>query len=253
MELQGKVVVITGGASGLGESCARLFTDNGAKVAILDLSRDKGEKLAHELGGIFCHTNVCDEKGMQAAICETVNTFGAIHVAVSCAGMGILSPILSKDGPLSIKDFKLVVDVNLIGTVNLVRLAAEQMIKNDPNPDGERGVVINTASTAAFEGTIGMAAYTASKAAVVAMTLPIAREFAGYGIRVVTIAPGTFDTPLFYMAPDAVRKSWQEQTLFPQRLGKPNEFARMALHIVENTMLNAETIRLDAGARSANH
>lgn len=252
VDIQGKTTVITGGASGLGAACARLFAEKGAKVAILDRSEENGEAFARELDGRFYKVNVCDEQGVKQAVQDAAETFGGIHAAVSCAGMGIPEPVLNKKGTLSISNFKMVIDVNLIGTVNLIRFAAEQMLKNDTDQDGERGVVINTASSAAFEGTVGMASYTAAKAGIVAMTLPIAREFANYGIRVMTIAPGTFDTPLFHKAPRQARESWKNQMLFPKRLGDPNKFAQMAMHIIENSMLNAETIRLDAGARSAN-
>ena len=253
MDIKEKVAVITGGASGLGAGCARLFVEHGAKVAILDRARDKGDTLAGDLGAaaIFCPADVSDEQDVQAAINATMDAFGAVHVAVSCAGMAIPAPVLGKDGPVPMRDFKLVLNVNLVGTMNVVRLAAERMIKNRPNDDGEKGVIINTASAAAFDGTMGLVSYAAAKAGIVAMTLPLAREFADYGLRVVTISPGNFDTPLYHRAPKQHRESWQP-ALLPKRLGLPEEFARLALHVVENPMLNAETIRLDAGARGGN-
>jgi NAD(P)-dependent dehydrogenase (short-subunit alcohol dehydrogenase family) len=251
MELQGIVAVITGGSSGLGEATARLLVAGGAKAALFDLAEDKGQALAAELGesAIFCKTDVTDENSVKAAIEAAMAKFGAIHVAVNCAGVGFPAKVLGREGPMAMSHFNKVVQINLIGTMNVIRLAAEQMVKNQPNQDGEKGVVINTASVAAFEGQIGQAAYSASKAGVVGMTLPIAREFAGYGIRVMTIAPGLFDTPMMASLPENVRAALGNMVPFPKRLGLPTEFAELAKHIVENRMLNGEVIRLDGAIR----
>ncbi|MBI4774041.1 MAG: SDR family NAD(P)-dependent oxidoreductase [Deltaproteobacteria bacterium] len=253
MEVNGCVAIVTGGASGLGEACVRNLVGAGAKAAILDLAEGKGSDLAAEFGNdcIFCKTDVTGEGSVQAAINETMVRFGAIHVAVNCAGVATPAKVLGKKGPLSIQGFEMVVRINLIGTMNVIRLAAEQMMKNEPNEDGERGVVINTASGAAFEGQIGQAAYSASKAGVVGMTLPIAREFASYGIRNVTIAPGLFDTPMLGGMPDPVRQSLIATCLFPRRMGKAAEFAQLVRQIIENAMLNGATLRLDGALRLA--
>lgn len=251
MELERMVVVVSGGASGLGEACCRLFVESGAKVASFDLDQENGEKLASELGeeAIFCQTNVTDEESVKVAVDKTMNSFGAIHVAVSCAGIPDPSKVLGKRGPISIDLFNRVVQVNLVGTMNIIRLAAEQMVKNEANEHGERGVVINCSSGAAWDGQVGQAAYSASKAGVIGMTLPIAREFADYGIRCVTIAPGMFDTPMFSGLPEETKQGIVRLAPFPKRMGRPIEFAMLARHIVENPMLNGETIRLDGAAR----
>jgi len=253
MELKDCVAVITGGASGLGEASVRYFVENGAKAAILDLAEENGEKIAAELGDavIFCRTDVTDDKSVQSAINKTMDTFGSIHVAVNCAGISTPAKVLGRDGPMPINHFNRVVQINLIGTMNVIILAAEQMVKNNPNPDGEKGIVINTASIAAFEGQYGQAAYAASKAGVVGITLPTAREFASYGIRVMTIAPGPFETPMLIGAPEKIRESLLKMMVFPQRLGRPIEYAKMASHIIENPMLNGEVIRLDGATRMA--
>jgi NAD(P)-dependent dehydrogenase (short-subunit alcohol dehydrogenase family) len=253
MELEGRISVITGGASGLGEACARFLLEKGSKVSIFDLAEENGEKIATELGAdvIYCKADVTDDKSVQAAINKTVDTFGAIHVVVNCAGVATPSKVLGKDGPMPIGRFNQVVQINLIGTMNVISTAAEQMAKNSPDPEGETGVVINTASIAAFEGQFGQSAYAASKAGVIGVTLPIAREFASYGIRVVTIAPGLFETPMMEGMSDKVRESLYRMTLFPKRLGKPIEFAKLVYHIIENPMLNGEVIRLDGGIRMA--
>ena len=253
MEIRNCVAVITGGASGLGEACARLFVENGARVALLDLARDKGQALAAELGdaAIFCRCDVADDESTAAAIDRTMGIFGAIHVAVNCAGIGAPAKVLGKNGPMSMDVFKKVVHVNLFGTMNAIRLAAQQMLKNTGADNGEKGVVISTASSAAFEGQIGQASYSASKAGIVGMTLPIAREFAEYGIRVNTIAPGLFDTPLLAQLPEPVKDALGKMVPFPKRLGIPIEFAMLAKHIVENPMINGETIRLDGAMRMA--
>ena len=253
MDVKDTVAVITGGASGLGEACVRNLLSLGGKASILDFAEDRGKQIAAELGDnvIFCNTDVTDEKSVQAAIDKTMDAFGAIHIAVNCAGVGTPAKVLGKEGPMSIDLFNKVVQINLIGTFNVIRLAAEQMVKNDPKEDNEKGVVINTASVAAFEGQIGQAAYSASKAGVVGMALPIAREFAAYGIRVLTIAPGIFETPMLAGLPDNVRDSLGKMVPFPPRLGKPTEFAGLVQHIIENTILNGEVIRLDGAIRMA--
>jgi len=251
MEVKGCVAVVSGGASGLGEACCRLLVQNGGKAAILDLTEDKGKQLAAELGdaAIFCKTDVTSTESVQAAVDRTMEKFGAIHAAVNCAGVGFPAKVLSKKGPMPMDHFNLVIQINLIGTMNVIRCAAEQMLKNTPNDEGEKGVVVNTASGAAFEGQIGQAAYSASKAGVVGMTLPIAREFADYGIRVVTIAPGLFDTPMVGGMTEEVRQSLIAKLLYPKRMGRPPEFALLVKQIIENPMLNGETIRLDGGVR----
>jgi Dehydrogenases with different specificities (related to short-chain alcohol dehydrogenases) len=253
MEINDRVALITGGASGLGEATVRYLLGKGAKISILDFAEDRGRKIVSELGGkaIFCKTDVTDEKSVKAAVEQTMAAFGAIHFAVNCAGVATPGKVLGKDGPLPIGRFNQVIQINLIGTMNVIRLAAEQMVKNPPNDDEEKGVVINTASIAAFEGQFGQAAYAASKAGVVGMTLPIAREFAGYGIRIMTIAPGIFETAMLQGLGEKVKESLIKTALFPQRLGRPIEFARLVTHIIENPMLNAEVIRLDGGIRMA--
>ncbi len=245
--------MITGGASGLGEACAHLFVEDGARVALLDLDREKGEALAAELGdaAIFCRCDVTDDESAAAAMDRAMGAFGAIHVAINCAGIGAPAKVLGKNGPMPMDVFKKVVNVNLFGTMNTIRLSAHQMLKNNSDGDGEKGVVVNTASSAAFEGQIGQTSYSASKAAIVGMTLPIAREFAEYGIRVNTIAPGLFNTPLLAQLPAPVKEALGKMVPFPRRLGIPVEFAMLAKQIVENPMLNGETIRLDGAMRMA--
>jgi len=253
MNIKDAVIVITGGASGLGEACARNFLSLGAKIAILDFAEDRGNEIASELGEnvLFCRTDVTRESDVQAAIDRTMDRFGAVHVAVNCAGVAPPAKVLGKDGPMPIDHFEKVVQINLIGTMNVIRLAAQRMVENAPGDDGEKGVVINTASAAAFDGQIGQAAYSASKAAVVGMTLPIAREFAEYGIRVMTIAPGIFATPMLMGLPENVREALGKMVPFPKRMGDPPEFAALAQHIVENRVLNGEVIRLDGAIRMA--
>ena len=257
MDVSGKVAVITGGASGLGEATTRSFIAKGGKVAILDLDRQKerADGLSSELGAdnvAFFATDVTNTDQVKAALEGTVKKFGAIHVNVNCAGLGAAAKTLGRDGPYPLETFQFIINVNLIGTFNTLRLCSEVMDRNEPiTEDGEKGVIINTASVAAFDGQMGQAAYSASKGAVVGMTLPIARDLARNGIRICTIAPGIFNTPLMAMAPDKVRDPLIAMTQFPKRLGVAPEFAAMALHIVENTYLNGETIRLDGGIRMA--
>ena len=251
MNIRDSVIVVTGGASGLGEACVRHLAEQEAKVCIMDVNVERGEKISSELRDsvIFCRTDVTDEKSVQLGIDKVLETFGAMHVDINCAGIGVAEKVLSKKGPMSIENFNKVVELNMTGTMNMIRLTAEKMIDNTPNEDGEKGVVINTASGAAFEGQIGQAAYSASKAGVVGMTLPIAREFAEYGMRVVTIAPGLFKTPLLNLLPEEILDSLEKTIPFPKRFGKPSEFAMLAAHIIENPMLNGETIRLDGAVR----
>ena len=251
MNIKDCVAVVTGGASGLGEATVRDLIEQGARVAIFDINEERSEIIISELGQavIFCKTDMTDGSSVQTAIKKTVDAFGAIHIAVNCAGGGPPEKVLSKKGVMPIENFNRVIQLNLIGTMNLIRLVAEQMVKNEPNEDGEKGVIITTASIAAFEGQVGQAAYSASKAGVVGMTLPIAREFADYGIRVLTIAPGLFLTPLVETLPQNVQDSLVTQFPFPKRFGKPSEFAELVRHIVKNPMLNGETIRLDGALR----
>lgn len=246
-------VIVTGGASGLGEACVRSLSERGANVAILDFAKEAGEELAASLGSnvIFAHTNVTSEESVQAAVDKTMAAFSGISVVINCAGIGDPGKVLSRKGPMPLANFIRVVHVNLVGTFNVIRLAVEQMVKNKPNGDGERGVIINTASAAAFDGQIGQPAYSASKAGVVGMTLPLARECAEYGIRVMTIAPGLFNTPMMAGLSEAAREALAKMPPFPQRLGQPQEYARLAHHIIENSMLNGEVIRLDGALRMA--
>ena len=225
MNVKDKVAVITGGASGLGEACVRNLVKDGAKVVIVDFDANNGEKLAAEMGKdvLFVKTDVTDEVAVQAAINKAMETFGAIHIAINCAGVGDAIKVLSKKGPYPMSAFNRTIQINLYGTFNVIRLSVEQMVKNAPGEDGEKGVIINTASVAAFDGQIGQAAYSASKAAVVGMTLPIARECADYGVRIMTIAPGIFETPLLKGLPEPAIQSLGKMIPFPSRLGRPEE------------------------------
>lgn len=251
MEISNKVALITGGASGLGLATAETLLDAGAKIMLLDLNEDNAKSAVEKLGSnaSYVIANVTDESSVQSAVDMTVEVFGGLHVVVNCAGIGSASKTVGKNGAHPLDYFKTVVDINLNGTFNVLRLAAVAMADNEPNEDGECGVIINTASVAAFDGQIGQAAYSASKGGVVGMTLPIARDLARMGIRINTIAPGIFDTPLMGMAPDAVRNPLIEMTQFPKRLGIPSEYAALAKHMVENPFLNGETIRLDGAIR----
>jgi 3-hydroxyacyl-CoA dehydrogenase / 3-hydroxy-2-methylbutyryl-CoA dehydrogenase len=253
MNLKDAVAVITGGGSGLGEATAREFAAAGARLVIVDLPNSPAAKVAESFGqsSLFVPADVASAAEIERAIAESVAHFGTVHIAVNCAGIGRAQRTISKDGPHSLDLFNKVIQVNLVGTFNVIRLAAQQMAKNSPNSDGERGVIINTASIAAFDGQIGQPAYSASKGGVVGMTLPIARDLASYGIRVCTIAPGTFDTPMLALLPEQARKALGAQIPFPSRLGRPAEYASLARHIVENSMLNGETIRLDGALRMA--
>ena len=251
MNVKDKVAVITGGASGLGEACLRNLVKDGANVAIFDIDADRSEKLIRELGPkiIFVKADVTSSESAAEGIQKTVKAFGAIDIAINCAGVGTPAKVFSKKGAQPLDVFSRVVQINLIGTFNIVRLAVEQMIKNQPDANGERGVIINTGSVAAFDGQIGQAAYSATKAGVVGMTLPIARECAEYGVRIMTVCPGIFETPMMAAFPDHVRESLGKTVPFPSRMGKPPEFAALARHIIENSYLNGEVIRLDGAIR----
>lgn len=252
MDISGKVVVVTGGASGIGQAVVRAAFAKGGRVAIFDVNEAAGAALARELGdaAVFARVNVADEASVAAGIAATMAAFGAIHVLVNCAGLSRAAKTLGKDGPFPLAAWHETIGVNLTGTFNVLRLCAEQMAKNAPaGPDAGRGVVINTASVAAFDGQMGQAAYSASKAGIVGMTLPVARDLAGLGIRVNTIAPGLIDTPLFATLPPEVVDGLAKSVLYPKRLGRPEEIAGLAVAIIENDYLNGETIRIDGGIR----
>jgi NAD(P)-dependent dehydrogenase (short-subunit alcohol dehydrogenase family) len=254
MKLEGAVALVTGGASGLGEATVRAFVAAGARAAILDRPQSRGAEVAAELGAaraLFTPADVTSGDEVAAAVARAREAFGGLHVCVNCAGVGTAMRTVTKQGPMPLEMFATVIEINLIGTFNALRLAAAAMAENEPNEEGERGVVVNTASIAAFDGQIGQAAYAASKGGIVGMTLPIARDLAALGIRVVTVAPGTFDTPMLAMAPKELRDKLAAAIPFPSRLGRPAEFAALARHIVENPMLNGETIRLDGALRMA--
>lgn len=253
MKLDQIAALVTGGASGLGAATARHFAANGARVVLADLDPIALENVARELGtnGRTITADVTDAVSLQRAVDFAQGEFGALHVLVNCAGIAPPARVVGRDGPHALELFKRIIDVNLTGTFNAIRLAAQAMQKNSPNADGERGVIINTASVAAYDGQIGQAAYSASKAGVVGMTLPIARELSQSGIRVMTIAPGIFETPMLRGLSAEVQASLCAQVPFPPRLGKPEEFAALAAHIVANVMLNGEVIRLDGAIRMA--
>jgi NAD(P)-dependent dehydrogenase (short-subunit alcohol dehydrogenase family) len=242
---EGIGALVAGGASGLGEATARALRARGARVTIADLNAERGAALASQLGGEFVEADVTDEAQMQAA----VEAAGELRLAVSCAGIGWAERTVKRDGPAALAPFETVVRVNLIGTFNVLRLAAASMAANEPDPEGERGVVVMTASIAAFDGQIGQTAYAASKGGVVGLTLPAARDLARLGVRVCTIAPGVFDTPLLAGLPEESRTALGEQIPFPPRLGRPDEYAQLALQIAENGMLNGEVLRLDGALR----
>ena len=253
MKFASHTFIVTGGASGLGEATVRRFHAAGANVVIADLNADRGEKLAAVLGAraAFQRTDVTSEIDAQACVAKALSTFGRLHGLINCAGIGTAEKVLNKDGPQKLANFSRVMNINLVGTFNMIRLAADAMSKGEPNDAGERGVIVNTASVAAWDGQIGQPAYAASKAGIVGMTLPLARELARYGIRVCTIAPGLFYTPMMESLPPEVQESLGKSTPFPPRLGRPDEFAQLAAQIVENEMLNGESIRLDGAVRLA--
>jgi len=252
MKIQDTIAIVTGGASGLGGATVSRIVQQGGKAVILDLSEEKANQLIAELGSdhvCFIKTDVTNEEDVKSAIDVAITKFGSINTVVNCAGIVLGEKVNKKDGAHSLHTFQKVINVNLVGTFNVIRLAAEAMINNTPNENGERGVIISTASVAAFEGQIGQAAYSASKGGVVGMTLPIARELARYGIRNMSIAPGLFETPMFDMIPEKARISLGEMVPFPSRLGYPSEYAQLAQSIIENPMLNGEVIRLDGAVR----
>ena len=247
MELNGIGALVAGGASGLGEATARELAARGARVTVADLNEERGAALAAEIGGAFAAADVTDEAQVQAAV-ESVE---GLRLAVSCAGVGWAERTVKKDGPAALQPFETVVRVNLIGTFNVLRLSAAAMAAGEPDTEGERGAVVMTASIAAFDGQIGQTAYAASKGGVVGLTLPAARDLARLGIRVCTIAPGLFDTPLLAALPQEARDALGASIPFPPRLGRPEEYAKLACHIAENTMLNGEVLRLDGALRMA--
>lgn len=253
MEFTNNTFIVTGGASGLGEATVRALHAQGANVLIADLNTEQGETLAKELGErtVFSRTNVADETDTQTTVNLAVTKFGQLRGLVNCAGIGGAAKVLGKNGPHPLAEFSRTIQVNLIGSFNMARLAAAAMASLEPAAEGERGVIINTASIAAYDGQIGQAAYAASKGGVIAMTLPMARELAKNGIRVVTIAPGLFMTPMMASLPPEIQQSLGESVPFPPRLGYPAEFANMVCSIVSNIMLNGETIRLDGALRMA--
>jgi NAD(P)-dependent dehydrogenase (short-subunit alcohol dehydrogenase family) len=254
MRLDGRTVLITGGASGLGGATADMVVRAGGRVVIVDLKDEAGHAHAALLGhdhARFVRGDVTEEPDVRRAVTVAVKELGGLHGVVNAAGIAVAERVLPKEGVQPLAHFVQVVQINLVGTFNTIRLAAEAMAANEPNEAGERGIIVNTASVAAFDGQVGQAAYSASKGGIVGMTLPIAREFARIGIRVMTIAPGTFDTPLLAGLPEAARQSLAQQVPFPSRLGRPEEYAALVRHIFENEMLNGETIRLDGAIRMA--
>jgi NAD(P)-dependent dehydrogenase (short-subunit alcohol dehydrogenase family) len=253
MDTSGKVALVTGGASGLGAATVRTIVAAGGHAMILDLNDQLGQALADELGSSarYVRADVSQAADAEQAVKAVVAAFGALHICVNCAGIGDPQRIVTKEGPADLERFKKIINVNLIGTFNVARVAAWEMSRNQPGVDGERGVIINTASVAAYDGQIGQAAYSASKGGIVALTLPLARDLSGLGVRVMTIAPGLFDTPLLARLPEDVKASLGAMVPFPRRLGKPAEYAQLAKQIIENAMLNGEVIRLDGAIRMA--
>ena len=248
MRIAGNVFIITGGASGLGAATARMIVDNGGKVVLADVQVEPGEKLAAELGGRFVKCDVTSEADGKAVV-DAATALGALHGLINCAGVAPAVKTVGKDGPHPLDVFQRTVNINLVGTFNMARLAADAMAKGEANDDGERGIIINTASVAAYDGQIGQTAYGASKAAVVGLTLPMARDLSRNGIRVMTIAPGIFETPMLLGMPQEVQDALGRMVPFPPRLGKPAEYANLAKTIIENPMFNGETIRLDGAIR----
>lgn len=253
MKIEGRVFLVTGGGSGLGAAVARMVVDNGGRVVLVDINADAGAAMAAELGDAarFQRADVSNEADGKAAIQLALDSFGHVHGLVNCAGVAPGEKVVGRDGPHRLESFVRGITVNLIGTFNMLRLAADAMVKEEPDGEGERGVIVNTASVAAFDGQIGQAAYAASKGGVAALTLPVARELARFGIRVVTIAPGIFETPMMAGLPQDVQDSLGKSVPFPSRLGRPSEYAALVKHICENNMLNGEVIRLDGALRMA--
>src|SRR5579871_2727006 len=252
MQIDGRTFLVSGGSSGLGAACVAEFAGAGATVVIADVS-ERGEQLARELGDAvhFVRTDVTDSAQVEAAVNAAAERFGGLHGAINCAGIATAERVIGRDGPLPLERFAKVIAVNLIGTFNVIRLAGAKMIERAVEPGQDRGVIVCTASVAAYDGQIGQAAYAASKGGVVGLTLPVAREFAQHQIRVASIAPGIFDTPMLAGLPEAARESLGKQVPFPSRLGNPAEYAALARHIVENQMINGEVIRLDGAIRMA--
>jgi NAD(P)-dependent dehydrogenase (short-subunit alcohol dehydrogenase family) len=248
---EGAGAIVFGGASGLGEATARRLAADGARVVIADLAGERARAVAAEIGGVGAEVNVLDEEGVAAAVEEAAGAARGLRICVNCAGIGPPGKLIGREGPSPLAGFRQIIEVNLIGTINTLRLAAGSMVGNEPDADGERGVAVNTASVAAFDGQVGQVAYAASKAGIAGMTLPLARELARHGIRVATIAPGIFDTPLLASLPQDVKDSLGASVPFPPRLGKPSEYADLVAAIVANPMLNGETIRLDGSIRMA--
>ena len=251
MDINGLPAIVTGAASGLGEGTARALAAAGAKVALFDMAEDKLKAVADEIGGLAVVCDVTDADSAEAAVAEARAAHGPCAVAVSCAGVAPAAKIVGKEGPMALDAFSRVVQVNLIGTFNIMRLAAADMQTREPNADGERGVIVNTASVAAYEGQIGQAAYAASKGGVVSLTLPAAREFAKTGVRVNAIAPGLFGTPMLLGMPQNVQDSLAATLPFPSRFGTPAEYAKLVLHMIDNPIMNGETVRLDSALRMA--
>ncbi len=253
MDINNSVAVVTGGASGLGEATVRRLIVGGGKVAIFDLDEARGQALAatHPGEAIFARVDVADEESAMAGIAAAVEAFGGIQVCVNCAGVGAAARIVGRNGPMPLGDFERIIRVNLVGTFNISRLAAAEMLKGEPRgADGERGVIVNTSSLAGFEGQMGQVAYAASKAGVIGMMLPMVRDLSQFAVRVCTIAPGLFATPLVAGAPEELKAKLVSSLEFPKRMGEPGEFASLAAHIIENPYLNGEVIRLDAGTRA---
>jgi len=253
MQLKGSTFIVTGGASGLGEATAKVLAESGANVVIADLQPEKGQALAQGLGkqARFIRADVTSEDDGKAVVALALKEFGALNGLVNCAGIAVAEKTVGKNGPHALASFTRCVTVNLIGTFNMIRIAADTMVKGTPNAAGERGVIVNTASVAAYDGQIGQAAYSASKGGIVGMTLPIARDLSRDGIRVCTIAPGIFETPMMHGLSKEVQEALGKMVPFPSRLGRPSEYAALARHIIENEMLNGETIRLDGAIRLA--
>ena len=251
MNLKDQAAIVTGGASGLGAATARRLAKEGAKVAVCDLNTKLAETVAGEIGGVAITCDVADSASAEAAIAAAAKAHGPARVLINCAGIGVAKRVVGREGPMALADFERVIKVNLIGSFNMLRLATAEMSKLEPLANGERGVVVSTASVAAFDGQIGQSAYSASKGGIVSMTLPIARELAQFGIRVLAIAPGLFLTPLLAMLPQAAQDSLAASIPFPRRLGDPTEFASLVMQMIDNPYLNGEVVRLDGSLRMA--
>jgi NAD(P)-dependent dehydrogenase (short-subunit alcohol dehydrogenase family) len=250
MNIQGQAALVTGGASGLGAETVRQLAGAGAKVTILDVNLEAGQALAKEIGGLACACDITDTASVQQALAAGRDAHGPARILINCAGIGGAKRLVGRDGSaMPLEDFSRIINVNLIGTFNVIRLAAAEMVAQAPLEDGERGVIVSTASVAAYDGQVGQEAYAASKGGLVSLTLPLARDLAQFGVRVMTIAPGLFLTPLLYQLPEEVQQSLAASIPFPKRLGKPEEFAELAVHIVGNRSLNGEVIRLDGALR----